>query len=171
MRSQHSLIIPKSAITKKTNRRLLKKVKLFSMSFVARGLSRFWLGSGKKISYYPAPWPAPRPPRFRPTPPPIPVGVIQTVKSYIPGPRWLAFLGFVGTWVGLSNYDRIESKRRVAEWCKKVEHLSRRPIAHYENVPSVGVWIASPPGDALKWNREMFKIYVKVLFSSLFSDL
>jgi len=59
-------------------------------------------------------------------------------------------------------YDRRERKAKVVLWCKKVEHLSRRPVAFWEEVPSVGIWVGAPPGDQLKWNKEVWKNYVKV---------
>lgn len=49
------------------------------------------------------------------------------------------------------------------EWCRKVEFLSRREIGPFDTLPSVGVWISAPPGDHVKWNREVWKDYVKVL--------
>jgi hypothetical protein len=135
------------------------------MSFLIRGIVRFWYGTGKGLSQetrYPPPWPAPRPPRFRPTPPPKPTTLVGKIKSYIPGRRWLIFGGVIASWISLAAYDRRERKAAVARWCKKVEYLSRRPIDYFGEVPSVGVWIHAPPGDQLKWNKEVWRNYVKV---------
>ena len=135
------------------------------MSFLKRGIVRVWFGTGGNASSvlrHPPPWPAPRPPRFHPTPPPKPTTLVGKIKSYIPSRRWLIFGGVVGTWISLAMYDRRERKAAVSRWCKKVEHLSRRPIPTYEDVPSVGVWICAPPGDQLKWNKEVWRDYVKV---------
>ena len=132
------------------------------MSFVVRGFRRFWSGSGKQLpskSPHPYPWPAPRLSRFRPTPP---TTLSEKIKSYIPGRNWLIFGGIITTWMSIAAYDRREKKKTVARWCKKVEHLSRRPIAFDEDIPSVGVWIGVPPGDQLKWNKEVWRDYVKV---------
>jgi hypothetical protein len=63
----------------------------------------------------------------------------------------------------MAAYDKRERKRRVMEWCRKVEFLSRREIGPFDTLPSVGVWISAPPGDHVKWNREVWKDYVKVL--------
>jgi hypothetical protein len=138
------------------------------MSFLVRGLVRFWYGTGKPpipINRQPPPWPAPRPPRFRPTPPPKPTTLVGKIKSYIPSRRWLIFGGFVVSWIALAAYDRRERKATVARWCRKVEHLSRRTIAPTDAVPGVGVWIGAPPGDQLRWNKEVWRNYVKVFFS------
>ena len=64
--------------------------------------------------------------------------------------------------MALATYDRRERKAAVAKWCRKVEHLSRRKIEPWEDIPSVDVWIAAPPGDQLKWNKEVWRDYVKV---------
>jgi|SRR5579862_1088681 len=139
------------------------------MSSLARGVARFWSGGGKKappLNRHAPPWPSPRPPRFRPTPPPKPTTLIGKVKSYIPGRNWLIFGGFIISWISLAAYDKRERKKAVARWCKKVEHLSRRTIEYHEDVPSVGVWIGAPPGDQLKWNKEVWRDYVKVFSSS-----
>lgn len=135
------------------------------MSFVAKGLARFWSGTGKKpllLNRHPPPWPAPRRPGFRPTPPPKPTTLLGKIKSYIPGRGWLIFGGVIISWISLAAYDRREKKAAVARWCRKVEHLSRRPIAWQDNVPSVGVWICAPPGDQLKWNKAIWREFVKV---------
>lgn len=141
------------------------------MSFLAKGFVRFWSGTGKKApvaNRHPPPWPAPSRSNFRPTPPPKPTTIVGKIKSYIPGRRWLIFGGVIVSWVSLAAYDRRERKAAVRRWCKKVEHLSRRTIEFHEDVPSVGVWISAPPGDQLKWNKEVWRDYVKVfLFSML----
>ena len=140
------------------------------MSFLTRGIIRFWSGTGKSpslLNRHPPPWPSPRPPRFRPTPPPKPTTLVGKIKSYIPSRRWLIFGGIIGSWISLAAYDRRERKAAVARWCKKVEHLSRRPISTFDDVPSVGVWICAPPGDQLKWNKEVWRDYVKVSYLSL----
>jgi len=138
------------------------------MSFLIRGVTRFWSGTGKPLTSvprHPPPWPAPRPPRFRPTPPPKPTTVLGKIKSYIPGRRWLSFGGIVGGWMALAAYDRRERKAAVERWCRKVEHLSWRKIEFWEDIPNVDVWIAAPPGDQLKWNKEVWKDYVKVIYA------
>jgi hypothetical protein len=135
------------------------------MAFVARGVQQFWRGTGAKLppaNRHPPPWPAPRPSHFRPTPPPKPTTITGKIKAYIPSRRWLIFGGIVASWMALAAYDRRERKAAVERWCRKVEHLSRRPISPLGEAPSVGVWIGAPPGDQLKWNKEVWRDYVKV---------
>jgi Inner membrane protein import complex subunit Tim54 len=135
------------------------------MSFILKGVRRFWFGSGKPgvaPNRHAPPWPSPRAPRFYPTPLPKPTTLIGKIKSYIPGRNWLIFGGFVGSWVSLAYYDRSERKKAVEKWCRKVEHLGRREIGYADDLPSVGVWIAAPPGDQLRWNKEVWRYYVKV---------
>ena len=139
---------------------------LLCMASILRGFRAFWKGSGPPIppkNKHPPPWPCPRPPRFRPTRPPKPTTLVGKIKSYIPSRRWLIAGGIIGAWIGLAAYDRRERKRAVERWCKKVEHLSRRTIQFSEDVPSIAIWIGAPPGDQLKWNKEVWRDYVKVL--------
>src|SRR5271156_4318395 len=101
------------------------------MASILRGFRVFWKGAGPPIppkNKHPPPWPRPRPPRFRPTPPPKPTTLVGKIKSYIPSRRWLIFGGIIGGWIALAAYDRRERKKAVEQWCKKVEHLSRRTI-------------------------------------------
>ncbi len=135
------------------------------MSFLVRGITRFWSGTGRKpppLNKHPPPWPAPRPNHFRPTPPPKPTTLVGKVKSYIPSRRWQVFGGVIAAWIAMAAYDKRERKKRVSEWCRKVEFLSRREIGTFDTIPSVGVWISAPPGDHVKWNREVWRDYVKV---------
>jgi len=141
---------------------------LLVMSLPARGVIRFFSsgiarrGPSVTPSVPPAVAPVPPPSPPPPPPPPKPTTLVGKIKSYIPGRNWLIFGGFVLSWVSLAAYDKRERKKVTEKWCKKVEHLSRRTIAFHEDVPSVGVWIGAPPGDQLKWNKEVWREYVKV---------
>jgi len=62
----------------------------------------------------------------------------------------------------MAAYDKRQRKKVMEKWCRRVEHLARRPIRFDENIPSVGIWISAPPGDQLKWNKEVWRDFVKV---------
>jgi Inner membrane protein import complex subunit Tim54 len=134
------------------------------MSFLLRGITRFWTGTPQRplLNRHPAPWPAPRRPAFRPTRPPKPTTLVGKVKSYIPGRNWLLFGGVVLTWVGASAYDKRQTELRVKYWSGLVAHLARQTISEYDAAPSVSVWVCAPPGDQLKWNKEVWRKFVKV---------
>jgi len=134
------------------------------MSFLTTGFTRFWSGTPKRpiLNPHPAPWPAPGRPNFRPTPPPKPTTLVGKIKSYIPGRNWLLFGGIIVAWVSAAAYDRKETKLRVERYCSLVEHLSRRRIGMLDPVPGVSVWVCSPPGDQLKWNKDVWRKFVKV---------
>jgi Inner membrane protein import complex subunit Tim54 len=132
--------------------------------FLARGVRNFWFGTPKRplLNRHPAPWPAPRHPAFRPTPPPKPTTLVGKVKSYIPGRNWQIFGGIVLGWVGFSAYDKWKAELIVEEGRQAVRHLAARPIGEYENVPGLMMFICAPPGDQLKWNKDVWRKFVKV---------